>query len=283
MELSAMKPYLVSLPGDFFTTYQFYRGPVLGSGMSGEVVLATSLLSPKHKRAVKILSLLTTDGGIENTRLFNREVNILQGLSHPHIVQHTISVRCPEYLAICTHYYPNGTLTSKLDTMTPELCLKYFIQMTCVVRYLNVKQRIVHSDIKPDNIFINANSDPVLGDFGLSFSIPPGHTKISTKNIGGTMCFSAPEIERCSYVDPHKLDMYSLGVVLWCMMYQSEPLSDRVYECLDDSNLLFTAPDPHGWCLISTVEDDPDIRSTAASMLINMHGCDIHRDLIDKL
>ncbi|CAG5125972.1 unnamed protein product, partial [Candidula unifasciata] len=215
-----MKHWLVSLPEDFFTTYGFSRGPVLGSGMSGEVVLATSLVNPLNKRAVKILSLLTDDGGARNKRLFDREVGILRALSHPHVIKHNISVRCPEYLAICTHYCPNGTLSSKLKTMTPELCVKYFIQLTCAVRYLNDKQRIVHCDIKPANIFINENNDPVLGDFGLSNSIPPGDTTILSEDIGGSRRY--------------RVDVYSLGVVLWCMMFHKRPTSDTVYECLYD-------------------------------------------------
>ncbi|CAG5125575.1 unnamed protein product [Candidula unifasciata] len=283
MELPVVKPSLVTIAGDFFTTYRFLLGPVLGSGMSGEVVLATSLLSSKHKRAVKILSLLTADGGARNKKLFDREVGILRGLSHPHVIKHTISVRCPEYLAICTHYCPNGTLTSKLDTMTSELCNKYFIQLTCAVRYLNDKQRVVHCDIKPDNIFINENNDPVLGDFGISMSLPPGAKIVFAKDIGGTRRYRAPELKCRMFVDPCKVDVYSLGVVLWCMMFQSKPTSDTVYECLDDVDMLMAAPEPQGWCLANSVQYDPDIRRTAASILANMHEADIHRDLIDSL
>ncbi|CAG5125574.1 unnamed protein product [Candidula unifasciata] len=246
MELPVVKPSLVTLAGDFFTTYRFSIGPVLGSGMSGEVVLATSLLSSKHKRAVKILSLLTADGGARNKKLFDREVSILRGLSHPHVIKHSISVRCPEYLAICTHYCPNGTLTSKLDTMTPELCNKYFIQLTCAVRYLNDIQRIIHCDIKPDNIFINENNDPVLGDFGISMS-----------TFGGTKRYRAPELKCRMFVDPCKVDVYSLGVVLWCMMFQSKPTSDTVYECLDDVDMLMAAPEPQGWCLANSSLQKP--------------------------
>ncbi|CAG5123316.1 unnamed protein product [Candidula unifasciata] len=276
-------PWLVSLPGDFFATYRFSRGPVLGSGMSGEVVLATSRRNPSKKRAAKILSLLTADGGVKNKRLFDREVDILHRLSHPHVTRLTISAICPEYLVICTDYCTGGTLTSKLDTMSPEMCVKYFIQMTCAVRYLNDRKGIVHSDIKPDNIFINAHNNPVLGDFGLSFLIPPGRTSISTKHIGGTMCFFAPEILCRTSVDPYKLDMYSLGVVLWCMMFQTEPTSDKVYECLDDTQMMIAAPEPQGWCLANSIHHDPDIRRTAASILANMYDCDIYKGLIDRL
>ncbi|CAG5125191.1 unnamed protein product [Candidula unifasciata] len=232
--------------------------------MSGDVVLATSLVSPNHKRAVKILSLLTADGGLANTILFDREVNILQGLSHPHIIKHTISARCPDYLAICTHYCPNGTLAFQLDTMNPELCVKYFVQIACAVRYLNDKLRIVHSDIKPDNIFINTNNDPVLGDFGLSFFIPPGDTVVSTKDIHSTR-------RHCSLYERHSfhqatlwsLDMYSLGVTLWCMMFSAEPIL--------------------GWCLYTTMEYDPSLRYSAVSILAELHEHDVHRDIIDSL
>ncbi|CAG5130054.1 unnamed protein product [Candidula unifasciata] len=255
------------LNGDFFTTLGLTRGPVLGDGMSGEVVLTTFKDHPSEKKAVKIFSLLTPDGGVRSHRLFNTEVRALQGLRHPYIIKYFGSVRCPEHLIICTGYCPNGTLTSKLDNLSFGLCNKYFFQLASAVRYLNIQQRMVHNDIKPDNIFIDANNDAVLGDFGLAFAIPPSSTVVSTAGMGGTLHFNAIEKEVWSYVDPLKLDVYSLGVVLMCMLFNRLLTTDTMYDILKDKQLLMAIPNPLGLCVLSMIQPFPCHRWTMAQIL----------------
>ncbi|CAG5124414.1 unnamed protein product [Candidula unifasciata] len=261
----------VDLYEDFFTTYKFSRGPVLGCGMSGDVVLATSLTDPSVRTAVKILSLLTADGGVRNMKLFCQETAVLQRLSHPHIIKLATSAIFPGYVVICTEYCTNGTLTSRLDTLPLALCEKYFLQVACAVRYLNDRQRIVHNDIKPDNIFIDARNDVVLGDFGLSLSFPPGIMIPTKEKVYRTM------------VDASKLDMYSLGVLLWCMLLKREAPCDRLYRCLEDSHLMSGIPEPMCWCLVSTLQLDPDRRHSAATLLKILHGIGFYCNIIDTL
>ncbi|BFZ15701.1 hypothetical protein BsWGS_18740 [Bradybaena similaris] len=276
-------PVVFDLPEGFFTSYKASRGPVLGSGMSGHVVLATSTTDPSKKRAVKILPLLTRDMGITSMRLFTKEVRAIQGLSHPHVIKHVLSARCPGYLVICTDYCPGGTLTSRLTNMTLHLSMKYFLQMASAVRYLNDIKGIVHSDIKPDNIFFNAKHYPVLGDFGLSFFIPPGNTMVSTKAMGGTPFFSAPEKVYQPFVDPYKLDVYSLGVVLWCMLFKRQPTSNKVHQCLQDRHMLSNFPQPVIQCLASTLQVDYYKRHSAAALLNSLHRTGHYRTFIDHL
>lgn len=282
MASSNENPVEADLHEEFFTAHQLCRGPVLGSGMSGDVVLATSLTDPSLRRAVKTLSLLTPDGGIRNMKLFSQEVTVLQRLSHPHVIKLVSAALYPGYLVICTDYCTNGTLTTKLDTMPLALCEKYFLQTACAVRYLNDKQRIVHNDIKPDNVFIDARNDVVLGDFGLSLSFPPG-IMIPTKGMGGSRRFNAPEKVSRTLVDASKLDMYSLGVLLWCMLLKREPSSYKVYQCLEDSQLMSGIPEPMCWCLMSTLQMDPDQRLSAAALLKFLHSIGFYSSLIDSL
>ncbi|GFO11789.1 hypothetical protein PoB_003829400, partial [Plakobranchus ocellatus] len=67
------QPDIFQLDGDFFSTFQFEEGKVLGHGLSGVVVEATSLNNPLVKAAVKKFSLLGSDSGAKKTETFIKE------------------------------------------------------------------------------------------------------------------------------------------------------------------------------------------------------------------
>ena len=96
--------------------------------------------------------------------------------------------------------------------------------------------RIVHNDIKPDNIFIMAGSVPKIGDLGMARFTSVG--SVLTKTPGGTPLFQAPEVlskERGADGRPicfpeyvaceisYQSDVYSLGAVMWSLIMRRNP------------------------------------------------------------
>lgn len=76
------------------------------------------------------------------------------------------------------------------------------------------REKIIHRDIKPGNIFINSGGDYKLGDFGVSRSMERTMSSMSRK---GTLRYMAPEVAN-GRVGDYRVDIYSLGLVLHSML-----------------------------------------------------------------
>ena len=88
------------------------------------------------------------------------------------------------------------------------------------------QEKLIHRDIKPDNIFVSEFGEYKIGDFGISREIENTSVTLSQK---GTKAYMAPEIVR---MEPygHLVDIYALGLTL--------------YEILNNGRLPFLPPYP---------------------------------------
>ena len=98
----------------------------------------------------------------------------------------------------------------------------------CDALTLCAKYKIVHRDIKPDNIFVNENGDFKLGDFGVARQMEHTQTNMSRK---GTPFFMAPEVYMGREADA-RADQYSLGLVMHRLLNAQQipfaPAFDRI-------------------------------------------------------
>ncbi|MBR4868228.1 MAG: serine/threonine protein kinase, partial [Clostridia bacterium] len=82
------------------------------------------------------------------------------------------------------------------------------------------EQKIIHRDIKPDNIFISSKGEFKLGDFGVAKTVEKTVSALSKK---GTYTYMAPEVYRGEYYTTN-VDLYSLGIVMYRLFnYNREP------------------------------------------------------------
>jgi len=159
---------------------------------------------------------------------FQREIDALHKLDDPNIlkiVDYGVDDRGAPYLV--TPYCENGTLenlprASVIDTLSK------FHGICRGVAHAH-ENNVIHRDLKPKNIFLDAKYDPIVGDFGLCFLLDDeavDERLTESMEIAGPRWLGAPEARdgRLEDVTPAG-DVYSLGKLLHWMF--SEQMFDR--------------------------------------------------------
>ena len=95
-----------------------------------------------------------------------------------------------------------------------------FSQILAAVRYCHDTQNVIHRDLKPDNILFDCQYNIKIADFGLSEEFTPGE-KLNT--FCGTPEYMAPEVFKGQKFDGPKVDVWSLGIMLYEMLTATIP------------------------------------------------------------
>jgi serine/threonine protein kinase len=205
---------------------------VLGKGTYSTVFKATRISSGitvaikrKSIRHSKFEDLYETG---ENNLIdeFEREYKILSSLDNFHIIK-VIDYRMDhrhEYLIL--EFAPFGDLLNYINKYKPlsEMRAKnIFRQLVSAVKYLH-DRNIIHADIKLENILIFDIQEDFLeiklGDFGFAEKISGEKCQYSR----GSLNYAAPEVALYNPVVGTEMDIWSLGVSLYAMLYKKFPL-----------------------------------------------------------
>jgi serine/threonine protein kinase len=119
-------------------------------------------------------------------------------------------------------------------------------------------RNIVHRDIKKDNILVFKGGIPKITDYSVSLEVDKP-IKILLR-VGTTKIYQPPEVwEDCNYLGfPH--DIWSLGVVLWEMIFHTMPFKSTTEIALKQEILAFKPVFPQ-------VELDPDLKEVLEGTL----------------
>ncbi|EPY51173.1 CAMKK/META protein kinase Ppk34 [Schizosaccharomyces cryophilus OY26] len=158
------------------------------------------------------------------------ELDIVQSLNHPNIVK-VLDVINNEYLdmlLVVLNYCPNGKLASvdhgiSFSAFPEERCQFYFRQLVFCVDYVH-RENVIHRDIKPDNLLLDAARNLCMIDFGQAEFLPAdGLVNV----VSSTPAFMAPELLSSPYqkVDGRKTDIWSMGVTLYVIAFAKLPFS----------------------------------------------------------
>lgn len=199
---------------------KIHSGSVDVSGVSGQdgiVILGTisegrmfRTLKARHGTRYVALKAATEDNAM-SVSLLRREYDLCRDLSHPCVVSILgFEEDTPAGPAIEMEYISGRTLDEFVAT-APSAAQRRAVLNDILdgMDYLH-HRGILHNDLKPDNIVVNANGAARIIDFGLSVS----EDSVYAGAVGGTCGYSAPEVLQGDGSAGAASDIYSLGLII---------------------------------------------------------------------
>lgn len=210
--------------------YEFIK--TLKTGGYAEVYLA------KHALTNKLVSIKKTDlhnFSTEELYSISREAVYLSTLVHKNIIKMLNSYTYNDCLYNVMEYAEGGELSQLLldSTPIPEKNIKsYFLQIMNAVKFIHSKN-IVHRDLKPNNIlFLDKEQTQItIIDFGISGNCNGMSCEIIK---AGTVRYVPPELASGdAYSSTPKIDVWSLGIILYLMYFKVFPFEGSDNDILD--------------------------------------------------
>ncbi|KAM5557891.1 serine/threonine-protein kinase TIO [Rosa sericea] len=198
---------------------------LVGEGSFGKVYKGRRKFTGQTVAMKFIMKHGKSDKDIHNLR---QEIEILRKLKHENIIEMLDSFESPQEFCVVTEF-AQGELFEILedDKHLPEEQVQAIAkQLVRALHYLH-SNRIIHRDMKPQNILIGAGSIVKLCDFG--FARAMSTNTVVLRSIKGTPLYMAPELVREQPYN-HTADLWSLGVILYELFVGQPPFyTNSVY------------------------------------------------------
>ncbi|KAG8514953.1 Calcium/calmodulin-dependent protein kinase kinase 2 [Galemys pyrenaicus] len=164
-----------------------------------------------------------------------QEIAILKKLDHPNVVKLVEVLDDPneDHLYMVFELVNQGPVMEvpTLKPLSEDQARFYFQDLIKGIEYLHY-QKIVHRDIKPSNLLVGEDGHVKIADFGVSNEFKGSDALLS--NTVGTPAFMAPESlsETRRIFSGKALDVWAMGVTLYCFVFGQCPFMDERIMCL---------------------------------------------------
>lgn len=225
-------------------TYQIIRE--IGHGGTGVVYLGY------HLNLQKYIVLKRITANISDINALRREADILKNLRHSNIPQIYDFIMENGEIFTVMDYIEGRSMDDYLrgaNSYSEGQLMTWFQKLTDVLEYLQTgKNTVIHSDIKPGNIMITPQGEPILIDFNISLDANAGGRIVgfSPHYASPEQAWMAHEISQGKTVDyrlDERTDIYSLGAVFYTLTSGLVPESSAVMPKLETMpGLIYSKP-----------------------------------------
>lgn len=229
---------MADLIGQQFGNYQLIR--LLGEGGFAKVYLGEHV-HLGTQAAIKVLHTQLSNDDIEH---FRSEARIIASLEHPNIVRILdFGVEGKVPFLVMSHA-PFGTLRQlhpKSTSLPLATVVSYVKQVAEALQYAH-DQRLIHRDVKPENMLVSKRNEVLLSDFGIALVMQSSFHQ-PTPDVGGTVAYMAPEQIQGKPVQAS--DQYALGVVVYEWISSVLPFQGKTFHEIAIQHAIAQPPPLH--------------------------------------
>jgi eukaryotic-like serine/threonine-protein kinase len=168
--------------------------------------------------AIKVMHASIADDGVQLER-FRREARTAAKMSHPHVVTVIDAGEDDGHPFIVLEYVEGETLKDRIRRCGPlpvPEAVAYAIEVGRALQAAH-GERLVHRDVKPQNVLLDPEGRAKVTDFGISRSLDAAEGLTATGRVLGTTDYVSPE-QALGEAVTEQSDVYSLGIVLFEML-----------------------------------------------------------------
>ncbi|MCX6897380.1 MAG: SUMF1/EgtB/PvdO family nonheme iron enzyme [Verrucomicrobia bacterium] len=192
----------------------------LGQGGMGAVYKARQV-SLNRFVALKVMSNALAEDQ-EFIERFKREATTAAQFKHPNIVQVHAAGESNGTYYMAMEFVEGRTVREHIRSrgrLDPQEAIAITLHVAEALKYAWNKSRMIHRDIKPDNVFLSQSGEVLVGDLGLAKSLGSSSTEMtSTGMMLGSPHYISPEQAMSAKDIDFRADIYSLGCTLFQML-----------------------------------------------------------------
>lgn len=241
----------------------------LATGLTSQVWEVVENSSGRHF-AMKLLLPEKVDQPEWRASLL-REANVEKSLAHANIIRIVHVEPSPKNPFFVMEFFPAGSLKDRLRNATRDPEAKTFLlehtqdvlKQTATALAFSTAKKVIHRDVKPDNILVNSAGDVRVIDYSLAYRPPTGLKRWFAKKekAMGTRSYMSPEQIRGQILD-QRADLYSFGATAYEVITGRPPFRAASSQELLTKHIVEKPTSP--------VQFNPEVTNDFAALVLRM-------------